>query len=414
MQVLFRVRRNNSAATGRIQTYSLDVDSGSTVLECLNRIKWELDGTLAFRKNCRNTICGSCAMEINGRPALACKETIAQELARLPQPETLPSGQPQPDAGIPELWIGPMGNMPVIRDLVVDMSSFWHNLEAIKPSINTSRHPLPDREFRQSPAERTRLDQPANCILCGACYAACNAREVSQTFVGPHALAKAYRMVADTRDQVTAERLDQYNQGLAGVWGCTRCFNCNTVCPMDVQPLDQITKIKSAILTTAAPATHSTDRPVRHRQVLIDLVRQGGWLDERRFGLQVVGNRFRDIPGLLSLLPLGIAMLRRGKFPGHFEPSPGTTQVRSLIDSVKMLQSTADPPSTASTMNPSTESPTPTSPEPELDLARPEPAFGWTPYAEQINGRFAMIGFVALLLLELFTHQDFFTWLGLR
>lgn len=415
MQVIFKVLRNYSTAPGQLQTYTLDVDSGSTILECLNRIKWELDGTLAFRKNCRNTICGSCAMTINGRPALACKETIAQELAHSDTASGIMPAQVESEVAIPEIWLAPMGNMPVIKDLVVDMTSFWQNLAAIQPSINTTRAPLPEREFQQLPSERARLDQPANCILCGACYAACNSREVTQEFVGPHALAKAYRMVADTRDQATAERLEQYNQGLAGVWGCTRCFNCNTVCPMGVQPLDQISNIKSTILAQAPPATQSVERPVRHRQVLLNLVRQGGWLDERRFGLQVVGNNFRDLPGLFSLLPLGIAMVRRGKFPARFASSSGTEQVRSLINSVKMHQSAAHPISTATAdMTQSTKPVSHPADESEVDLARPEPAFGWTLYAEQINGRFAMVGFVALLVLELVTHQDFFTWLGLR
>ncbi|NEQ26084.1 MAG: succinate dehydrogenase/fumarate reductase iron-sulfur subunit, partial [Microcoleus sp. SIO2G3] len=182
---------------------------------------------------------------------------------------------------------------------------------------------------------RDRLSQTGNCILCGACYSECNARTVDASFVGPHALAKAYRMVADPRDDQTEARLDQYGQGTAGVWGCTRCYYCNTVCPMEVAPMDQIGKIKQEILDRQ---TDQTNRSVRHRKVLIDLVKSGGWIDERQFGLKVVGNSFRDWRGLASLGPLGLRMLVRGKFPFAFEPSEGAAEVRSLIESVQNLE----------------------------------------------------------------------------
>lgn len=322
MQVLFKVIRQEQNSSPRVQTYTLDVEPGNTILECLNRIKWEQDGSLAYRKNCRNTICGSCAIRINGRSALACKENVGSELARL---------QKTPD-GIPEIIVAPMGNMPVIKDLVVDMASFWDNLEAVEPYVSTGARRIPEREFLQTPEERSLLDQTGNCILCGACYSDCNAREVNPEFVGPHALAKAYRMIADSRDAQTESRLENYNQGTKGVWGCTRCYMCNTVCPMDVAPMDQIGKIKQEVLDRKDA---QASRAVRHRKVLIDLVKQGGWIDERRFGVQVVSNYLRDLQGLISLGPLGLRMLVRGKFPFGFEPSEGVSQVRSLIEAVQ-------------------------------------------------------------------------------
>jgi succinate dehydrogenase / fumarate reductase iron-sulfur subunit len=321
MEVTFKIIRQQQDSTPVFQTYLLEVEPGNTILDCLNRIKWEQDGTLAFRKNCRNTICGSCGMRINGRSALACKENVGSELARLAHISS-PA----------EITIAPMGNMPVIKDLVVDMSSFWDNLEAITPYVSTSARQVPEKEFLQTPAERSRLDQTGNCIMCGACYSECNARQVNPDFVGPHALAKAYRLVADSRDGDQENRLDNYHQGTQGVWGCTRCFYCDSVCPMDVAPLEQITKIKQEILERKQG---NDSRAVRHRQVLIDLVKAGGWIDERQFGLQVVGNYFQDLQGLLSLVPLGLRMLVRGKFPLSFTPSEGTTEVRSLIESVQ-------------------------------------------------------------------------------
>jgi len=329
MQVCFKIIRQSQNTSPVLQSYTLDVEAGNTILDCLNRIKWEQDGSLAFRKNCRNTICGSCGMRINGRSALACKENVGNELAKLPSPT---------NSGIPEITIAPMGNMPVIKDLVVDMCSFWDNLEAVDPYVSTGARTIPEREFLQTPEERSRLDQMGNCILCGACYSECNAREVNSDFVGPHALAKAQRMVADSRDATTEHRLEEYNKGTQGVWGCTRCYMCNTVCPMDVAPMEQIGKIKQEILDRK---DDQASRQIRHRKVLIDLVKQGGWIDERKFGLQVVGNSFRDIQGLMSLGPLGLRMLARGKFPLGFEPSAGVTEVRSLIEAVQNLESEA-------------------------------------------------------------------------
>ncbi|HEY9666032.1 MAG TPA: succinate dehydrogenase/fumarate reductase iron-sulfur subunit [Coleofasciculaceae cyanobacterium] len=329
MQVCFKITRQSENTSPVIQSYTLDVEEGNTILDCLNRIKWEQDGSLAFRKNCRNTICGSCAMRINGRSALACKENIGGELKR-----SLANGSSE----IPEISIAPMGNMPVIKDLVVDMRSFWDNLEAIDPYVSTGARAIPEREFLQSPEERSRLDQTGNCILCGACYSECNGREVNSDFVGPHALAKAQRMVADSRDAVTENRLEKYNEGTKGVWGCTRCLMCNAVCPMDVAPMDQIGKIKAEIL---ACKDDQASRPIRHRKVLVNLVKRGGWVDERMFGLQVVGNSFRDLKGIFSLVPLGLRMVLRGKFPLGFDRSEGTAQVRSLINTVEKAESEA-------------------------------------------------------------------------
>ncbi|HEY9700343.1 MAG TPA: succinate dehydrogenase/fumarate reductase iron-sulfur subunit [Trichocoleus sp.] len=336
MQVIFKVVRQNLDSAPWVQSYQLEVEPGNTILDCLNQIKWQQDGTLAYRKNCRNTICGSCAVRINGRSALACKENVGSEVSRLQEITAGNPLYPPADSEIPTITVAPMGNMPVIRDLVVDMKSFWDNLEAVDPYVSTEARALPEREFLQTPEERDRLNQVGNCILCGACYSECNAREVNSEFVGPHALAKAYRTIADSRDSKTEERIEQYSEGTKGAWGCTRCYYCNAVCPMEVAPMDQIGKIKQEILDRQ---DEQFGRPVRHRKVLVDLVKEGGWIDERKFGLRVVGNSFRDWRGILSLGPLGLRMLARGKFPLGFEPSEGVSEIRALIESIQALES---------------------------------------------------------------------------
>jgi len=328
MEIQFQVIRQQQNSQSRIESYQLDVEPGNTILDCLNRIKWELDGTLAFRKNCRNTICGSCGMRINGRATLACKENIAGELGRCGT---------NSQTGLPEITIAPLGNLPVVKDLIVDMQNFWQHLEAIDPYVSTGSRQIPEREFLQTPQERSQLEETGNCIMCGACYSDCNALPVNPDFAGPHALAKAYRMIADQRDGETTSRLETQNSG-DGVWGCTRCYMCNTVCPMGVNPMDQISKIKQEILaqTHAEPS-----RAIRHRQTLVELVKDGGWIDERKFGLRVMGNSFKDLPGLFSLGSLGLRMLARGKFPLFFEASGGTAEVRSLIESVEVQGKTS-------------------------------------------------------------------------
>ncbi len=414
MQICFQIHRQAAAdCSPRVESFVLEASPNTTILECLNQIKWEQDGSLAFRKNCRNTICGSCAIRINGRPALACKQTLQSEvkLAALAHTAIADGAAQSAAVTLPTIEIQPLHNFPVIKDLVVEMDQFWQNLAQVDPYVSTAaRAVTPAREFLQSPVERAALNQVGNCIMCGACYSECNAKSVTPEFVGPHALAKAYRILADTRDDQTSERLAQYTQDLSGVWGCTRCFNCNAVCPMDVAPLDQITQIKTQRLAQASEP--SEPRSVRHRRAMIDLVIEGGWIDERRFGMMVMGNRFRDLNGLLSLVPLGIRMLAKGKFPTTFEPSQNTQVVGALIQTIK-LRTSSPKGSAFMTPLPQASNPSNANNPQKLSLSQPEPKLGWTAYAEQINGRFAMLGLVIVLLLEVFTHQSLLAWLGL-
>lgn len=330
MQVQFQILRQKPQQSPYLEKFDLEVEPGATILECLNRIKWEQDGSLNFRKNCRNTICGSCSMRVNGRSALACKENVGSETQLFTQVN---------EAGIPVVTVAPLGNLPVIKDLIVDMQPFWDDLERVEPYVSTQGRKVPEREFLQTPAEREKLNQMGNCILCGACYSECNAKSVNPDFVGPHALAKAQRLLTDSRDGATADRLESYNNATAGAWGCTRCYLCNEVCPMEVAPMDQIGKIKSALL---AQKTAQDSRPVRHRKVMVDLVKAGGWVDERKFGIYVVGNFFRDLKGIASILPLGLRMIGSGKFPMAFEPSAGTEEVRGLIEQVQEAEKLAN------------------------------------------------------------------------
>jgi succinate dehydrogenase / fumarate reductase, iron-sulfur subunit len=322
MEVVLKIQRQQPGEPTTTADFTVEISEGSTVLDALTQAKWSQDGTLAFRCNCRNTICGSCAMGINGRSALACGSRLSDET------------QHWQGDGPPEITLTPLNNLPVIRDLVVDMQPFWQKLKGVSPAMAGLAKTPDQREVLQTPEARTQLDQVSNCIQCGACYSECNSVMVNPQFPGPHAMAKAYRMVTDSRSIDSQTRLAQLNDS-DGLWGCTRCQQCTTVCPMEVAPMEQISRLKREILSQS---TGTESRAIRHRKQLIRLVKEGGWIDERKFGLRVVGNSGRDLAGLASLVPLGLQMLQKGKFPGKFEASEGAREVRSLIESVQTFE----------------------------------------------------------------------------
>jgi succinate dehydrogenase / fumarate reductase, iron-sulfur subunit len=334
MKISVKIRRQASRTSApRYQPYEVEVDPNSnTVLDILNKIQWEQDGSLVFRRNCRNAICGSCAMRIDDVSGLACQKTVSEVLERQRSP--LSNIEPDRD-GIHTIAIAPMQNLPVIKDLVVDMAKFWDNLALVDPYVSTASRQISKTEFLQTPAQRDKLQAAANCILCGSCYSECNAANVNDKFVGPHALAKAYRVLADNRDDRTETRITKYND-TDFVWGCTRCYNCNEVCPVEVQPLDRISQIKQEILK-------DTDLPEstaqRHRHTMVELVKDDGWIDESKFGVRVVGNNGKDIKGMLSIVPLGIRMILSGKmpWPWQFKSSEGVRQVKILIEAVQKI-----------------------------------------------------------------------------
>ncbi|AFY74875.1 succinate dehydrogenase and fumarate reductase iron-sulfur protein [Synechococcus sp. PCC 7502] len=323
MEISVKVRRQASRGSSpNYHTYKVAINPDtSTVLDVLQKIQWEQDGSLVFRRNCRNVICGSCGMRINGKAGLACQKLLSEVLDLVSDAKA-------------ELTIEPMGNLPVIKDLVVDMTKFWQNLAKVDPYVFTaSRQISKSEEFLQTPAQRHKLQAAANCILCGSCYSECNAATVNENFVGPHALAKAYRVLADNRDDRTDDRINKYND-TDFVWGCTRCYNCNEVCPVEVEPLDRISQIKHEILEDSNLPESTAQR---HRHVMVELVKADGWIDESKFGVKVVGNNFKDIKGLLSIVPLGLRMIASGKmpYPWFFQASEGIKEITALITALQ-------------------------------------------------------------------------------
>lgn len=207
------------------QTYTVDVQPSWTVLDALNAIKWDQDGTLSFRRSCRHGICGSCAMKINGKSGLACETQVS----------TLRG----------TVVVEPLPGFPVVRDLVTDMDRFFAHLEAVKPWLIAGTPPT-DKERLQSPEDRKELDGLYECILCGACTSACPSYWVNDDFLGPAALLKAARYVLDTRDEGFSERvavLDSRN----GLWRCHTIFNCVEACPKSLNPTAAIVKLRQKL-----------------------------------------------------------------------------------------------------------------------------------------------------------------------
>lgn len=202
-------------------------DHDKKLLNALVKIKDELDDSLSFRRSCREGVCGSDAMNINGRNGLAC----LTDLADLKEPVVL----------------APIPGLPVIRDLIVDMTQFFHQYNSIKPYVIDDR-PMPERERLQSPEERKELDGVIECILCACCSTSCPSFWWNpDKFLGPAALLHAYRFLADSRDQATNERLNDLNDPYR-LFRCHTIMNCVDVCPKHLNPTRAISRIKETMI----------------------------------------------------------------------------------------------------------------------------------------------------------------------
>lgn len=249
--VTFRVFRSEKGrgAEERYDVFDLEETEGMTVLSGLFTIKEEFDGSLAFRYSCRGAVCGSCAMLINGVPRLACRTQVRDIITggrvvtldvrgafALPRVRRIRPG---------EVVVEPLPGFKVLRDLVVDIEEFFNAYREITPWFRAGD--ISGRENRMSPEEREKVRPYANCILCGLCYAACPVQKRSPEFLGPAALAKAWRFIADSRFREKKELLEKVDSP-RGVWGCDTVYLCTEVCPKDVPPTQGITAIRRQLL----------------------------------------------------------------------------------------------------------------------------------------------------------------------
>ncbi len=227
----FKIYRYNpdTPDNPRLDSYTIDLDDcGPMILDALIKIKNEVDSTLTFRRSCREGICGSCSMNIDGRNTLACLKPI--------------------DDIKGEVKIYPLPHMPVVKDLVPDLTVPYAQLASIEPWLKTDTPPPPDRERLQSPEEREKLDGLWECILCFCCQTSCPSYWWNgDRYLGPAVLLQAARWVHDTRDESTGDRLDELEDPFR-LYRCHTIMNCTTACPKGLNPAKAIASIKEKLV----------------------------------------------------------------------------------------------------------------------------------------------------------------------
>jgi succinate dehydrogenase / fumarate reductase iron-sulfur subunit len=225
----FRIQRYDPDKDAKPYFQDYDVEMGASdrmLLDALERIK-RVDDTLALRRSCREGVCGSDAMNINGRNGLAC----TTKLVELKEP----------------VVIKPLAGLPIIRDLIVDMTQFFAQYHSVKPYVIDDR-PMPERERLQTPEQREELDGLYECILCACCSTACPSFWWNpDKFVGPAGLLQAYRFIADSRDQATNERLDNLEDPYR-LFRCHTIMNCVDVCPKNLNPTKAINHLRELLV----------------------------------------------------------------------------------------------------------------------------------------------------------------------
>jgi succinate dehydrogenase / fumarate reductase iron-sulfur subunit len=230
--VTFRIRRFNSEVSAEAvwEDFQLEIDPKERVLDGLHKIKWELDGTLTFRRSCAHGICGSDAMRINGKNRLACK-TLIKDL----NPEK-------------PITVEPIKGLTVLKDLVVDMDPFFQAYRDVMPFLITKDTNEPTRERLQTAEDRERFDDTTKCILCAACTSSCPVFWNDGQYYGPAAIVNAHRFIFDSRDEAGEQRLEILNDR-DGVWRCRTTFNCTDACPRGIEVTKAIQEVKRALIT---------------------------------------------------------------------------------------------------------------------------------------------------------------------
>jgi succinate dehydrogenase / fumarate reductase iron-sulfur subunit len=352
------------------EEFEVDLDPSLSVLDGLLQAKDRDDGSLSVRCSCRAAICGSCGMKINGQSGLGCKTQVgeAQEQAnkmsratgvtaaeasspigaQAPESQHKVRAAGQEEAGegmtasttesVSPIVIEPMGNMPVIKDLITDMeSTHWTKIRRVTPWL-LPHGEAPEREYVVEPESMIDITQSMACIQCGACVSSCLSMEADPEFIGPAALAKAYRFVGDPRDAETKERLDDLANDPHGIYDCTHCFSCIDACPKGVAPMDQIMRLRRK---AGEEGIEDTNNGHSHEQAFAKIIEKKGTLDEalliqESYAPGVKGKLKPTkgaIKGLVESLPTVLRAIKTGKarslsklIPGVHPKLPGGAQ----------------------------------------------------------------------------------------
>src|SRR4051812_6746917 len=353
-----RIRRYTpeTGEAARWDDFTIDLDGHRSVLDGILQARDRQDGSIGIRCSCRAAICGSCGGGLNGKPTLA----------RPPHPgkaaETAPGGaaicgwcgvrtngkptlachthleraaETAPDGAI---VVEPMGNMPVLKDLIVDMDAVhWTKIQRVTPWLLPDGDP-PEREYVVPPESMIDVTQSMACIQCGACVSDCLSMEVDPLFVGPAALAKAYRFVGDPRDGQQYERLKDLAEDPHGIYDCTHCFNCIEACPKGVAPMSQIMRLRR--VAGSEFGIDDRNNGHRHEMAFVRNIEKNGLLHEADLLPDSYGGKVhpRAVPELRSPLPVILrALMRRKVTPAgallHSHKAP--KEVKSIFDEVE-------------------------------------------------------------------------------
>jgi succinate dehydrogenase / fumarate reductase iron-sulfur subunit len=326
-QFTLRLRRHDpeSGEAPHWDEHTIELEPHRSVLDAILQARDRFDGSIGIRCSCRQAICGSCGVRINGEPGLACHTHLdaAKRSAR---------------DGLIE--VEPMGNMPVLKDLIVDMDAVhWKKVQRVTPWL-IARQPVPEREYLVPKENMVDITQSM------ACVSDCLAMEVDPGFIGPAALAKAYRFVGDPRDDEQDVRLRDLAEDPQGIFDCTHCFKCVEACPKDVNPMGQIMRLRRIAIDDQKIVDQNNGQ--RHEAAMVGLIHDYGLLHEaemvpRSYGGNSWFGKFHPAAGkeLLSSLPIVIkGVLRKKMSPklalfGHKIPKQDLDAVKKIYEKIE-------------------------------------------------------------------------------
>ena len=291
-------------------TFEMNVTKDELILDVMNRIKWEHDGSFSYRRSCRHGICGSCAIKVNTKPTLACKDRVFDLV----------------DLYGEELVIEPQDIKRAYKDMIVDKENFWNKYNSVQPYLVADIDEFPEEENIVTCEQSEKIDEADYCIACGNCFYACPVVEVNDEYVGPMALVKAWRFNADVRDNAMDSRLETLQTPNSGIWDCVKCNECAEACPKELNPIDKITKLH---LQTFEREKNLRNVAVRHAVGFKWSIEKHGLLDEGELVKYSEG-----LIGVMKHIPEAIAMYKRGKItmPWDMPQSKNLSEIQKLVD----------------------------------------------------------------------------------
>jgi succinate dehydrogenase / fumarate reductase iron-sulfur subunit len=337
--------------------HQVELGGSNSVLDAILKVRDEVDGSVGIRCSCQQAICGSCGVRMNGKPGLACNTHLDEAAARrhgtgwnlgtAAGEAGGEDGDGEGDAvGAGVIEVEPMGNMPVIKDLIVDMDAVhWKKIQRVTPFL-INQEPVPAREYIVPHENMVDVTQSMACIQCGACVSDCLSMEIDPLFIGPAALSKAYRFVGDPRDAEHAERLKDLSEDEHGIYDCTHCFNCIDACPKGVEPMGQIMRLRRKAGSDYGIVDRNNGH--RHEDAFVTLVRDYGLLNEaellpRSYGGNSWFGKFHPAAGkeLLSSISTVLTGVIRGKVSpkiilfGHKLAKPDRASLKRIYSTVE-------------------------------------------------------------------------------